>query len=301
MLFRTYQPRPPLSGLIENFWLYEGYSSSHRHERIFPTGAFELVFNLRDDELRTYEEDDSGEYSHRRYAGSLISGPYYGFFVTDRAEESSTMGVHFRPGGAFPFLGQCAYELADTHLDLATIWGRHAGEIRERLATTSSALERFRLLESALRSRIQVPLEHHPAVSLALDGFRASHSHPLVRKLAREAGLSDRRFIDIFRSEVGLNPKLFSRIERFQELLLNVHRCPEPEWEQLALQYGYFDQSHLIRDFHEFSGFSPVDYLRRLKDLRDEGVHVKFNHLPVGEELQFFSIQQRRAPAGLVW
>jgi len=78
-----------------------------------------------------------------------------------------------------------------------------------------------------------------------------------------------------------LNPKLFNRIERFQSVLAKVQRVPEPEWDQLALEYGYFDQSHLIRDFLEFSGFSPADYLRRLKDLRARGVHVKSNHLPV--------------------
>src|SRR5262249_10472187 len=150
-----------------------------------------------------------------------------------------------------------AYELADTHLELATIWGRRAGEIRERLASVPSVRERFRLLENALRSRLHSPLEHHPAASLALDGFRSDHSRAVVRKLARGAGLSDRRFIDVFRSEVGLNPKLFNRIERFQRVLARVDRLAAPEWDQLALEHGYFDQSHLIRDFLEFSGLSP--------------------------------------------
>ena len=281
MLLQAFQPGPPLSDFIENFWLYDGYSRLHVRERIFPSGTFELVFNLRDNGLRIYNQTDSGGCS--RYSGSLVSGPYNAFFVTDRAEEFSIMGVHFRPGGAFPFLGLLAHELADTHLDLATIWGRRAGEIRERLASTPSAQERFRILENALRSRLHGPLEHHPAVSLALNGFRSDHSRAVVRKLAREAGLSDRRFIDVFRSEVGLNPKLFNRIERFQRVLAKVDRVPTPAWEQLALQYGYFDQSHLIRDFLEFSGFSPADYLRRLKSLRNNGLHIKFNHLPLGK------------------
>ena len=281
MLLQAFQPGPPLSDFIENFWLYDGYSRLHVRERIFPSGTFELVFNLRDNGLRIYNQTDSGGCS--RYSGSLVSGPYNAFFVTDRAEEFSIMGVHFRSGGAFPFLGLSAHELADTHLDLATIWGRRAGEIRERLASTPSARDRFRILENALRSRLHGPLEHHPAVSLALDGFRSDHSRAVVRKLAREAGLSDRRFIDVFRSEVGLNPKLFNRIERFQRVLAKVDRVPTPAWEQLALQYGYFDQSHLIRDFLEFSGFSPADYLRRLKGLRSNGLHIKFNHLPLGK------------------
>src|SRR5579863_910827 len=118
MLFRSYRPAPPLSMFIEHFWLYDGYSCAYLHERIFPTGAFELVFNLRDDELRVYRDNTSPLCDG--YSGALISGPYNGFFVTDRAQGASVMGVHFRPGGAFPFLGLSAYELANVHMDLAS-------------------------------------------------------------------------------------------------------------------------------------------------------------------------------------
>jgi AraC-like DNA-binding protein len=281
MLFQSYRPAPPLSDFIEQFWLYDGYSCAYVHERIFPTGAFELVFNLRNDELRIYQDNESLLCS--RYSGALVSGPYNGFFVTDRAEGACAMGVHFRPGGAFPFLGLSAYELANTHMDLATIWGRHAKETRERLAIAPSPRHRFRLLQNALLSRLRRPLEHHPAVALALDGLLSENSRAVVRKLARKAGVSDRRFIDVFRSEVGLNPKLFHRVQRFQRVLTKLQRLPEPEWEQLALENGYFDQSHLIRDFLAFCGLSPADYLRRLKELRKNGLHVKFNHLPLGK------------------
>jgi AraC-like DNA-binding protein len=81
----------------------------------------------------------------------------------------------------------------------------------------------------------------------------------------------------------GLNPKLFHRVRRFQRVLIQVHCLPEPAWEQLALEDGYFDQSHLIRDFLAFSGFSPADYLRRFKELHKKGLDLKFNHLPVSE------------------
>lgn len=171
------------------------------------------------------------------------------------------MGAHFRPGGAFPFLGLSAYEFRNRHIDLATIWGRQAEELRERLAVAISSGARFRLLEHALLTRLHGPLERHPAVSLALESFHSDHSRAVGRKLAREVQLSDRRFIDVFRSEVGLNPKVFSRIERFYSTLATARRLPDPEWGQLALEHGYFDQSHLIRDFLEFSGFSPADYL----------------------------------------
>jgi AraC-like DNA-binding protein len=279
MLFRSYRPSPPLSDFIENFWMYNGYCSPHLKERILPSGTFELVFNLRDDELRIYKAAQPDRCV--RFSGAIVSGPYHGYFVTDAAEEASVMGVHFKQGGAFPFLGLSADELADTHIDLDTIWGCRATEIRERLSATAAPIHRFRLLERELLSRILRPLEHHPAVSLALDGFRIDNARAVVRKLARSAGLSDRRFIDVFRFEVGLRPKLFNRVERFQRVLAVVHRVAAPDWTKLALDYGYFDQSHLIRDFLAFSGFSPAEYLRRLSDLRNQGLYVKLNHIPL--------------------
>lgn len=279
MLFRSFTPNPPLSDFIDNLWLYRGFESPHLKERILPSGTFEIVFNLRDDEMRIYKAAQPDRCQH--LSGSIVSGPYEGFFMTDTAEEAFVMGVHFKPGGAFPFLGLSADELSGTHIDLQGIWGREAAEIRERLCASSSSVHRFRLLENSLSSRLFRPLEHHPAVSLALEGFRFNNSRAVVRKLVRNAGLSHRRFIDVFRFEVGLKPKLFNRVQRFQKVLAMIHRIPAPDWAQLSLEHGYFDQSHLIRDFLAFSGFSPADYLCRLRNLRKNGQQVKFNHLPV--------------------
>jgi len=114
----------------------------------------------------------------------------------------------------------------------------------------------------------------------------------MTRQLARQAGLSEKRFIDVFSAEVGLTPKLFNRVVRFQRVLSQLDQCSAPNWTQLALNFGYFDQSHLIRDFLAFSGFSPADYLHRLRELRMQGLHVKSNHLPLSGELQFCPIHR---------
>src|SRR5438067_10906932 len=108
MLFHTFRP-DPLSDFIERFCLYEGCSRAYAHERIFPTGSFELVFNLRNDELRIFEVNES--LLRSRYSGALVSGPYNGFFITVGAEGASVMGVDLRPGAAFPLLGFCVNEL----------------------------------------------------------------------------------------------------------------------------------------------------------------------------------------------
>jgi methylphosphotriester-DNA--protein-cysteine methyltransferase len=123
-------------------------------------------------------------------------------------------------------------------------------------------------------------VEQHYAVSAALEMFGKNQAGPRVREAAKYLGLSQRRFIEVFKAEVGMTPKLFSRIQRFQQTRTFVQQNPSPNWAALALDLGYFDQSHLIREFLEFSGLSPTDYLNRQKSFIEQDLHVKSNHLP---------------------
>jgi methylphosphotriester-DNA--protein-cysteine methyltransferase len=108
-------------------------------------------------------------------------------------------------------------------------------------------------------------VEQHYAVSTALEFFRQHQAGPRVRETAKYLGLSQRRFIQVFKTEVGMTPKLFSRIQRFQQIRSFIQQTPAPNWADLAVDLGYFDQSHLIREFLEFSGFTPTDYVNRHK------------------------------------
>jgi AraC-like DNA-binding protein len=272
MLYRSYRPAPPLSDFVDRFWFCSD-APLHPKERILPSGTIELVINLREDEFRI--DDPVHPERCKRFSGAMVSGTYSGFFVIDPAQHASILGVHFKPGGAFPFLGLPAGELADAHVDLETLWGRRAIELRGRLCAAATSAERFRLLEGALAAHPVRPLKHHSAVPTALDAFRQTDEKARVREVARRVGLSQRRFIQVFTAEVGLTPKLFHRVQRFQRVRALVRKTAAPNWAQLAAACGYFDQSHLIHDFRAFSGLSPTDYLRQQSE------QVLPNHVPL--------------------
>jgi AraC-like DNA-binding protein len=278
MLFRSHKPAAPLGDFVEDFRMYENYTGKHRRERILPSGTFELVFNLRDDELRIYAA--SPREQCRRFSGALISGPYAGSFATDTEEEASILGVHFKPGGAAALLGVPAGELANAHVDLDAVWGPSAAELRERLCAARAPAERFHLLENALMARLADPPRRHGAVRCALGLLTHSHGRARVRDVAHAVDLSQRRLIAAFTNEVGLTPKLFGRVQRFQRALA-LARDNALDWAELATGCGYFDQSHLIRDFVAFAGMSPADYRRRQSRLDRAGLHRKRNHLPL--------------------
>lgn len=278
MLFRSHVPRAPLSEFVEDFRLYEDYAGRHGREMILPSGTFELVINLLDDELRIYDPSDPGRC--RRFAGALVSGPYARPFMTDTAEEAAILQVHFRPGGAAPFLGLPARELVNSHVDLRTLWGSEAPVLRERLCALRGPAERFRLLEATLLARLPEHVGRHGATRLALATLTRSHGRARVRDLAQAADMSQRRLVDVFAADVGLTPKLFARIRRFQHSVALAQRETEVDWAELALACGYFDQAHLVRDFVEFSGLSPGRLRRRQAALHHLGQHVKRHHLP---------------------
>ena len=269
-IFNFYKPKPPLSKFVDNFWLYEGYEPELKSERILPTGTLELVVNLRQNELLFYDAERPESCS--RFSGAVVSGAHGCGFAPDAPEETFIIGVHFKPGGAFPFLGLPAGDLADTHVDLETLWGPSTDRLRERLCEARTSAERFQLLQEALLNRLCHGVEQHYAVSAALEMFGKKQAGPRVREAAKYLG-RQRRFIQVFKAEVGMTPKLFSRIQRFQQTRTFIQQNPSPNWAALALDLGYFDQSHLIREFLEFSGLSPTDYLNRCKSVIEHDGH----------------------------
>lgn len=261
MAYRTYIPGPPLSDFVELFWSYEGHDPPHPKERLLPTGTVELVVDLREEALRVYEGRNPGRSETFRTA--LICGPHSEPFVIDTASQAQIVGVHFKPGGAFPFLGLPATELRNAYVSLEALWGAEAVELRDRLLEADSPEAGFRVLERTLLTQAVRPLARHPAVATALEEFLGAPRARKVSEVSDRVGLSQRRFIRVFSEEVGLTPKLFCRVRRFQEVLRLIQWEQRVDWGEIALDCGYFDQAHLIHDFRAFSGLTPTAYLAR--------------------------------------
>jgi AraC-like DNA-binding protein len=274
MLYLTYAPGPPVSEFVDYFWLFDGGQTA-RKERIVPSGTSELVVNLQDDEVRIHHREQPERPT--RFSGAVLSGTYSSIFIIDAMQHESMLGVHFKPGGASPFLGVLASELTDAHADLADLWGQAAHELRERLCTVNTHRKRFQVMEEVLTCRLRRSRKGHRAVPIALHLLGPTGTGASVRDVAREIGICHRRFSQLFAAQVGLPPKLFSRILRFQRARAMADQIKRLDWAQLASTCGYFDQSHLINDFQEFSGLSPTEYLRRHKP--DD--RLKSHHVPI--------------------
>ncbi|MGZ4896548.1 MAG: DUF6597 domain-containing transcriptional factor [Candidatus Angelobacter sp.] len=274
MQYATHIPQPPLSRFVELFWFYDGYSAgSHNKERLMPDGSIELVINLKEDEARIYDRENLNKCE--RLPGTLLCGPHSSFFVIDTAQQDSVIGVHFKPGGAFPFFKMPASEMHNLHVSLQDLWGHEAGLLRQRLLEAQTPETKFQVLEECLLAQAFRPLERHRAVVFALGLFRNIHTAPAIAEVEDLIGISSRRFIQLFSNEVGLTPKLFSRVRRFQKVLQEIRTGSDLSWVDMAASCGYFDQAHFIHDFKAFSGINPTAYLTQKTE------HL--NHVPIQE------------------
>jgi AraC-like DNA-binding protein len=270
MYYIRHRPAPPLSDFVDFLWcLSEG--PTHPTERILPSGTTELVINLCDNGISIV--DPQRRHPFRRFSGAVVAGPYSRYFDIDASRHSEMLGVHFKPGGARPFLGTSSNELRDTHVDLDQLWGGEADRLRTSACVARSPATRFAVLERALMSRLPSDLVDSDGIAGALHELLPGGSTLPVGQIAERAGLSDRHLIKKFTASVGMTPKLFSRVRRFHRAMWQLRSCVPPRWSDFAVECGYADQAHMIREIRTFSGLTPVQHLSsRLIETKDDHI-----------------------------
>lgn len=248
-------------------WYWSAGPLAHRFERLMPDGSAELVINLAEDRLVNYDRDDQAKCEV--IPGAVVAGPHSQYFVIDTARQE-LMGVHFKPGGAFPFLGVPLNEAHNREVALECFWGGWSRKLRERLLEAPGLDRRFQVLEETLRGVAARRMERHAGVAWAIGQLRGQAT---VAEVTEKIGMSPKRFIAAFRQEVGLTPKVYSRVQRFQRAMRRARHGRTVDWAGLAIDCGYYDQAHFAHEFREFSGMSPGEY-------RKAGGHEP-NHVPL--------------------
>jgi AraC-like DNA-binding protein len=209
------------------------------------------------------------------YRRSWLSGPHSDFIIIDTARDASMIGAHFRPGGANAFFGLPLSELRNSVVDLENFWNSGAQSVRDQLLEAPNPAAKFRILEEALLQHWRRDSSHHRAVLHALERFTGEPQSMTIAKATAEIGLSPRRFIQIFTEQVGMTPKVFCRVRRFQCALGEIQQSRRPVWADVAYGCGYYDQAHFINDFKAFTGITPGDYLQHRPDYP--------NFVPIGK------------------
>ncbi len=239
-----------------------------------PDGCMSLVVNLAEDQTRLYDPDDTSKLT--TYGPVTLTGPRSSSIAIDTEEQACVVGISFCPAGALPFLKMPCAELHNQIVNADDLWGRLATELRDRILEALSPAKKLRAVELFLLQRAAGQFDAEPLVEHAVSQFLHAPQAARIAELAYKSGLTSRHFIDLFKYHVGMAPKLFCRVRRFQEVLRRISAGRRVVWTNVALDCGYFDQSHFIRDFQSFAGVNPSKYLADHSDYT--GHH---NHLPI--------------------
>jgi len=249
--------RPPLDRFVECVWFLSAprAASPAAPERVVPDGCPELVFQFADPCL-SGRPDGVLE----RQATALLVGPLTSSLLVAPSGAVTTMGVRFRPGGLRAFVPMPVDELADRQVLPEDLFGRDARSIRDRLAEAGDDGRRIGLVEDFLLSSLSDPDRPDRPVEHAIRRMLRRRGPVEIESLADELGMSRRHLERSFRAETGMTPMLLGRMIRFQSVFRRLASA-EPDWISVALDCGYYDQSHLYRDFREFAASTPRQFL----------------------------------------
>jgi AraC-like DNA-binding protein len=258
MEYREIQPGLAVGRFIQCYWVLEDSAPNGIAQTIVPDGRSELIINLG----QPFQQEISGTW-HSQPAVFLV-GQITGPFLVRPQGPARTIGVRFRPEGAGWLFGLPMFELTDSAVAVEEI-SPILHKRLERLAELSSLREQLFALDQLLLSIVEQN-EGDKLVSAAITQFEQANGLVSIRELAAWLGVSPRQFERRFKHAVGIPPKLFSRMRRFQKVFQSME-SGATNWVDAAIACGYYDQAHLIRDFREFSGVTPTSLLAKEFDL----------------------------------
>lgn len=254
MRYREVQPTSPLASYIECFWRMESEATppTAPPERLLPDGCLELILNTSA-RFREFDAAGKDQLQPARFVAGQMTRPV----LVAPTGAVQLFGIRFAPGGSVPFLPVLPGELTDRITPLDDVASAVGRELSEALETGTTWREKLARVEAVLLHRLLAAPAPTHSLQPALRQLVATGGCWPIEQLAHELGLSQRQLQRRFLREVGLGPKLLARILRFQQVFRAVEGAHN-NWADIAVNCGYFDQAHLIRDFHQFAGQTPA-------------------------------------------
>jgi AraC-like DNA-binding protein len=257
----------PQAHLLEHVRRYCGYwerTPTPLRRREVPSGEATLIISFGPDIALLSPVDPDGPAERRT---SFVAGIDDAYAITEHAGEQHGIEVNLSPLGAGMLLGVSMGHVGNRVIELDDLLGPDAERLTARLYEAASWEARFALLDAILSERLDSARAPRPGVAWAWRSLVDSAGRIPIGALASELGWSHRRLTTRFREEVGVAPKLFARILRFERALGLLKRDDGRGFAEIAYSCGYADQAHFNRDFRSFAGSPPSDFLgRRLPD-----------------------------------
>lgn len=257
-LYQQVSPSELIALYVDCFWVLQAPAHlSQGQERLPADGQVDVMFHLAAPSKR-YRADGQGE-PHVQCRSAILGGRSQGY-VDEQLGAAYYVAIRFRLGGLAPFIPFPLTDLVDRTVDLDLIWGHAVKRWEEQLFDATSLEQQIQILTGALLSRFE-DRPHHRAIQAAVQRIDALQGNGSIRELAEHFGWSLKHFERLFAQYVGFVPKRYARISRLHHLSSRAARqYPGLNMGRLAADFGYYDQSHLVKEVTGLTGVAPCEF-----------------------------------------
>ncbi len=258
MIFETHPLSPHIDQHIESVFYFKHFMPDHSKERVVPTGHIFLIFELDDKPRNTF--DNQTLEPNQVYTKVWLSGMHRNYITISAHEDSEMLVVQFKPFGGHPFLHKPCAQFSEQVLAGETVFGDEILTLREQLYHQSTFQEKFNIIEQWLNQRFNPDLTAPQELLTLVTRLQAE---PVIQyqQIIDSYPHTHKTLIDQFKKYIGLTPKHYQRIVRFNDILQHIQQQQNIAWSDVANQCGFSDQSHFIKEFKHFSGFNPKDFI----------------------------------------
>lgn len=253
MLYDRIAPSLSLSGFIDCYWVVENEDSQAIQQKIIPDGYPEIIFHYGD----VYRINISGEW--RIQSRKLLAGQIRNHFLLENTGISGMIGVKLKPAGIAQLFGIPMSELNDKVVPLDSILQSEFEKVSELLLSKTSYKKKATLLDTFFSELVPAISENDLLTNKCLDLIFSKNGLISISELTEEISVNERKLERLFKKSIGLSPKFYSRIIRFNYIFQLV-QDQTMSWSEIAQLSGFYDQSHFISNFQEFSGEDPTKY-----------------------------------------
>lgn len=279
MTYIRYIPSVPLNAYIEDLYYLDG-PAPYPRQKVLPVASSNLMINLGSP-FDVYRPDQAEPFI--TCTDSWWAGIWSTYHSVDWPPNVQLFGAHFKPGRSYPFLQFPISEMNGQVVPLDAIWGRYAGEIRERLHAAPTIPSGFALLEQLLSARLLEAPHGLDVVQYAIAEIAQHHGAQPIRALSNHMGISQNYLGTQFKRLVGIPPKEVARFYRFAHVLRLIDSARPVDLTLIAHQSRFYDQSHFNKDFMAFTGHTPSEYveLRRRVEAENPEHARAYRNLPI--------------------
>ncbi len=257
MVYQEYPIAEPLKPFVKVIWSMESEESWAPPMRILPDSCVELVIHFRQP-YKTFYSNSITEVQPQ----SFVVAQMKNFIEIAPNGKIGMVCVRLSAQGAYHFFGLPMLEISNGFTDLNFVWKGLAKEIEERIVECKATTKRVDIIQTYLLLQLSKNGKPDSTVDRCLDLIYASKGQVRIEDLSQKTGVSNRQLIRKFNNCIGLPPKEFSRIIKFINSLHYLKQQDNLYLSEASYDCGYYDQAHFIRDFKEYSGLTPTEFLK---------------------------------------